>query len=52
MIQVSLMTTSSLSVHTLIIECILLGVLHIKINTSTHNISDLHTDIVGAAVAQ
>ena len=44
MIQVSLMTTCSVSVYTLIIECVLLGVLH---KTSyTNNILDWHTDII------
>lgn len=41
-IQVRLMTTCSLSVYTVIIECILLNVFHIK--SDTNNI--LLTDIV------
>jgi hypothetical protein len=44
MIEVSLMTTCSLSVYTVIIECILLCLFHIK--SYTQYILDMHSDIL------
>jgi len=41
MIQVRLMTTCSLSVYSVIIECILLNVLHIKSDTNNIILTDI-----------